>query len=88
MPHSIHEKNKATCNQIRNKNHTGETKHGTQPPKYPSNIPGGVQASAYQPLDPHCKASLVFILQVGCCVSLHPLGGAEHITTCFPSSCR
>jgi hypothetical protein len=24
---------------------------------------------------------------VGCCMSLHPLGGAEHITS-FPNSCR
>ena len=27
---------------------------------------------------------LICILQVGCCMSLHPLGGAEHKTTSFP----
>jgi hypothetical protein len=26
------------------------------------------------------------ILQVKCCVPLHPLGGAEHKTTSFPAS--
>jgi len=51
------------------------------PHKYLGNNPGGVQASASQPPDPHWKASLIFILQVGYCVSLHPLGGAEHNTT-------
>ena len=39
------------------------------PHKYQSNIPGGVQASASQPFDPHRKPSLIFILHVGCCVS-------------------
>jgi len=52
------------------------------PHKYLSNTPGGVQASASQPPDPHCS---YFILQVTCCVSLHPLGGAELKTTSFPS---
>jgi len=60
-----------TCNQIRNKN------------QYLSNSPGSVQASASQPPDPYWKASLNFILQVGC-VFLHPLGGADHETTPFP----
>jgi hypothetical protein len=45
---------------------------------YSSGTPGGVQASASQSPDPHWKTSLIFILQVGCCVSLHPLDGAEH----------
>ena len=35
-----------------------------------------MQASASQPPDPYCITSY-FFLQVGCCVSLHPLGGAE-----------
>jgi len=30
---------------------------------------------------------LIFILQVGCCVPLHPLGGAEHKRTPFPNPC-
>jgi len=50
------------------------------PYKYLSNTPGGVQASASQPPTPPTEKLLLFIftLQVGCCVSLHPLGGAEH----------
>jgi len=58
------------------------------PHKYLSNTSGGVQASASQPPDPHWKSSLTCTLQVGCCVSLHPLGGAEHKTTSFPNPCR
>jgi len=49
-------------------------------PKYLSNTPGGVQASASQPPDPQWKPFLSIILQVGYCVSLHPLGGAENKT--------
>jgi hypothetical protein len=56
--------------------------------KYLSNTPGGVQASASQPPDPHRNISLICTLQVGCCVPLHPLGGAEHKTTSFPIPCR
>jgi hypothetical protein len=56
------------------------------PHKYQSNTPGGVQASASQPFDPHRKASLIFILEWDV-VSLHPLGGAEeHKTTSFSLS--
>jgi hypothetical protein len=40
------------------------------PHKYLSNTPGGVQGFASQPLDPHWQASLIFILQVGYCVSV------------------
>jgi hypothetical protein len=58
------------------------------PHKCLSNTPSCVQASASQPPDPHWKADLIFILQVGCRVSLHPLGGAEHKTTSFPIPCR
>jgi hypothetical protein len=47
------------------------------PCKYLSNTPGGVQAPASQPPDPHWRTSLICTLQVGCCVSLHPLGSAE-----------
>jgi hypothetical protein len=57
------------------------------PHKYLCNTPGGVQVSASQLPDPYWKAFLVFILQVGSsrrCVSLHPLGGAEHKTASFP----
>ena len=55
---------------------------------YLSNTTGGVQASASQPPDPHWKPFLIVILQVERCVSLHPLGGAEHITTSFLNPCR
>jgi len=44
--------------------------------KYLSYTPGGVQASASRPPDPHRKASLIYMLQVKCYVSLHPSGGA------------
>jgi hypothetical protein len=57
------------------------------PHKYMSNTPGGVQASASQPPDPHWKLLLFFCTQTGCCVYLHPLGGAEH-KTFFPDPCR
>jgi hypothetical protein len=30
------------------------------------------------------EASLTFIFQVGCCVSLPPMGGEEHKATSFP----
>ena len=54
-------------------NHTDETRLRIQPPQYLSNTPGGLQASASQPrLDLHWKNPRIFILQVGCCVSLHP----------------
>ena len=56
------------------------------PHKYLSNTPSGMQASASQPPDPHWITFLIFILKVGCCVSLHPLGGAEHKTTFFPNN--
>ena len=56
------------------------------PKHYLSNTPGGVQASASQPPDPHCKASSIFIPQVGCCVSLYPLGVAEHNIS-LPNPC-
>ena len=36
-----------------------------------------------RPPDPHWEASRIFILQVGCCVSLHPSGGAEYKATPF-----
>jgi len=56
--------------------------------KYLSNTPGDVQASAFQLPDCHWKKSLAFILQVGWCVSLHPLGGAKLKTTCIaPRPC-
>jgi len=59
------------------------------PYKYLSNTPGGVQAFVSQPPGSHWRTSLIFILQVGCCVSLHPsFGGAEHKATSFPKSCR
>jgi len=58
------------------------------PYKHLSNTPCGVQASGSQPPDPHRKAPLIYMLQVGCCVFLHPLGGAEHKTTSFPNLCR
>jgi hypothetical protein len=55
---------------------------------YLSNTPGGVQqASASQPPDPRLEFSLIFPLQVGCCVGLHG-AGAEHKTTSFPNPCR
>ena len=57
------------------------------PHKYLSSTPGDLQAFASQPPDPHWKASLIFILRVRCCV-LHPLGGAEHKTTSFPTPGR
>jgi len=38
--------------------------------------------------DPHLKTSPTFILLVGCCVPLHPLGVAEHKTTSFSNPCR
>jgi hypothetical protein len=52
----------------------------TQPHKYLSKSPGGVQASASHSPDPHRRFCLIctFHWQVGCCMSLHPLGGAEH----------
>jgi len=58
------------------------------PYKYLSNTPGGVQASASQPPDPHWKASFNSNLLVRCCVSLHPLGGVKHKATSFPNLCR
>ena len=57
------------------------------PHKCLSNNPGGVQASASQPSNPTWKVFLNFVFQVGCCVSLHPLGGAQHKTTSFPNPC-
>jgi hypothetical protein len=50
------------------------------PQKHLSNTTGGVLAHASQPPDPHCLASLIscFILQMECCMALHPLGGAGH----------
>ena len=50
---------KPTCNQIRNTNHTDDASIEHNPHKYLSNTPGGVQASASQPPDPHCKTSLI-----------------------------
>ena len=37
-------------------------------------------------LIPPKNLPLFFIFQVGCCVSLHLLGGAGHKTTLFPSN--
>jgi len=65
----------------------GETLITSNPFKYLSNAPGA-QASASQPPDRHWITSLNCTLQVGCCVSLHPLGGAEHKRTPFPNPCR
>jgi hypothetical protein len=49
------------------------------PKKYLSYNPeGGAQTFASQPPDPHLKAIFMYIIQVGCCVALHPLGGAVH----------
>jgi hypothetical protein len=54
------------------------------PHKYlSSNTPGSVQVSASH--DPQWKTSLNLFLQLECRVSLHPLGGAEHKTTSFPT---
>ena len=49
------------------------------PYNYMSNTPGGVQASASQPPDPHQKTSLMYILQVGCSLSLLscPISGSD-----------
>jgi hypothetical protein len=68
---------------VRNKNHSNQTRHRTQPSEYLSNTPGGMQAFASQRPDPHLKAfPLISILQVGCCVALHPWvvqGTIQHI---------
>ena len=76
--HSTHGNIKPTCNQIRNKNHTDETRHWAQPPQiseqYSWWYAGFCLPATWSPL----KSFSYFILQVGCCVSLHPLGGAEH----------
>jgi len=45
-----------------------------------------------RPLSPNLlipieKPSCFFILQVGCCVALRPLGGAGHKTASFPNLC-
>jgi hypothetical protein len=82
--HSTCETVEPTCNQIRNKIIQMRQDIEHNPYKYPSYTPGGVQASASQPPDPHRKTSLICTLQVGWCLSLHPLGGAEHKTTSFP----
>jgi hypothetical protein len=57
------------------------------PHKHMSNTPGGVQASASQPLIPHWKAPLILFSRWDV-VSLHPLGGAEHKSTSFSNPCR
>ena len=74
---STHEKIKPTCNHVRNQNHTDETRHWTQPPQISEQYSCGVQASTYQPPDPHWK-TLIYSPGVLLCVFLHPLGGAEH----------
>ena len=70
-------------------NHTDERDDiEYNPHYYLSSTAGGVQDSASQPPEPHSKITLFFILHlVGCFVSLHPLGGAEHKTTSFPNPC-
>ena len=72
--HSTHEKIKPTYNQTRNKNHTDEARHWTQPLEMSKQYSwwcAGFCLPSNQPPDPHCKASPNLILQVGCmlCVS-------------------
>ena len=52
------------------------------PHTFLSNTPGGVQSGfCPQSPDPHWEASLIYSPGGMFCVSLHPLGGAEHKTT-------
>jgi len=51
--HNTHEQIKPTCNQIRNKNHTNETRQWPQPPKHANSW-----WRASQPPDPHWKLLL------------------------------
>ena len=60
--------------------YTGETRHRTQPPQIHEQYFWWCADFWDQAPDPHCRFPYIFILQVGCCVSLHRSGSAEHKT--------
>ena len=55
--HDTRKNAELTCNYPQQK--TNQTRHSTHPQKYLSNYPGGVQASASQPPDPHRQGLLI-----------------------------
>jgi hypothetical protein len=85
--HSPYEKIKPTCYQICNQNHTDETRFWLPAPQifeqYSWWCAGFCLPTTWSPL----KSSSYLILQVGWCVSLHPLGGARNRCHFFCISC-